>query len=54
MRPTHPVSMYNIAQSELIKVRFDKHGYLVRNTAELAPRGIDAKRMAAFDELRRD
>ncbi len=41
-----------MAQSELIKVSFDKHGYLVRDAAELAPRGIDAKRIAAFDKLR--
>ena len=54
MRSTHPVSTYNMAHSELIKVRFDKHGYLVCDTAELAPRGIDAKRMVAFDKLRRD
>ncbi|WP_345053401.1 hypothetical protein [Hymenobacter glaciei] len=52
MRQTQPVSLYNMAQSELIKVSFDKHGYLVRDAAELAPRGVDAKRIAAFDTLR--
>ncbi len=41
-----------MAQSELIKVSFDKHGYLVRDAAELAPRGVDAQRIAAFDQQR--
>ena len=54
MRPTQPVSQYNMAQSELIKVSFDKHGYLVRDAAELAPRGITAARVAAFDAQRQN
>jgi len=54
MRQTQPVSLYNMAQSELIKVSFDKHGYLVRDAAALAPRGVDAKRIAALDKLRQD
>ena len=52
MRQTQPKSLFNMAQSELIKVSFDKHGYLVRDAAELAPRGVDAKRIAAFSALR--
>ena len=52
MRQTHPVSLYNMAQSELIKASFDKHNYLVRDAAELAPRGVDAPRIAAFAKLR--
>ena len=54
MRQTQPVSLYNMAQSELIKASFDKHGYLVRDAAELAPRGVDAKRIATFEKLRQD
>ena len=54
MRPTHPVPLYNMAQSELITVSFEKHGSLVRDAAELVPRGIDATRIAAFDQQRQD
>ena len=46
--------MYNMAQSELIKVSFEKHGYLVRDAAELAPRGNTPARVAAFDKQRQD
>ena len=44
--------MYNMAQSELIKTSFDKHQYLVRDAAGLAPRGITAARLAAFEAQR--
>ena len=52
MRQVQPVSLFNMAQSELIKVSFDKHQYLVRDADALATRGVDAKRVAAFDKLR--
>ncbi|WP_210518576.1 hypothetical protein [Hymenobacter terricola] len=54
MRQTQPTPLFNMAQSELIKTSFDKHGYLVRDAAELAPRGVDAPRVAAFDKQRQD
>jgi hypothetical protein len=54
MRQTQPVSLYNMAQSELIAVSFEKHGYLVRDAADLAPRSVDAARVAAFEKLRQD
>ena len=54
MRQTQPVALFTMAQSELIKTSFDKHGYFVRDAIELAPRGIDAKRIAAFNKLRQD
>ena len=52
MRQLQPVSLFNMAQSELIKVSFDKQQYLVRDVTELAARGVTAQRVAAFDKLR--
>jgi hypothetical protein len=43
-----------MAQSDLIKVSFDKHQYLVRDADELAPRGVDTKRVEAFEKLRQE
>ncbi|WP_310397017.1 hypothetical protein [Hymenobacter sp.] len=54
MRQTQPVALFTMPQSELIKVGFDKHQYLVRDAADLAPRGVDAARLAAFEKLRQD
>jgi hypothetical protein len=52
MRQTQPKPLFNMAQSELIKVSFDKHGYLLRDADELAPRGVDTLRIKGFDKLR--
>ena len=54
MRQTQPVALFKMPQSELIKASFDKHNYLVRDAAELAPRGVDAARVKGFDKLRQD
>lgn len=54
MRQTQPFPLFNMAQSELITVSFEKHGYLVRDAAELAPRGVTAQRVTAFDQQRQD
>ncbi|GAB3849960.1 hypothetical protein GCM10028822_14640 [Hymenobacter terrigena] len=52
MRQTQPVALFHMPQSELIKVSFDKHNFLQRDAAELAPRGVDAARLKAFEKLR--
>ncbi|MDB5268085.1 MAG: hypothetical protein JWP58_1125 [Hymenobacter sp.] len=52
MRQTQPVALFHMSQSELIKVSFDKHNFLVRDAGELAPRGVTLPRIAAFDGLR--
>lgn len=54
MRQVQPIALFKMPQSELIKVSFDKHSYLLRDAAELAPRGVDAARIAAFNKLRQD
>ncbi|MBF9220191.1 hypothetical protein [Hymenobacter ruricola] len=54
MRQTQPTPLFNMAQSELIRLSFEKHGYLVRDAADLAARGITPARVAAFDKQRQD
>ena len=53
MRQIHPVSLTNMAQSELITQCNDKHLVLVRDAKDLATRGVDAKRVAAFEQQAR-
>ena len=48
MRQVHPVSLFNMSQSELISQCNDKHLVLVRDAADLAGRGVDPKQVAVF------
>ena len=48
MRQVHPIPLFSMAQSELIKQSNDKHLSLVRDATALAGRGVAAARVAAF------
>ena len=48
MRQVHPVPLFSMAQSELIKQCNDKHLALVRDAVDLATRGVSGQRVALF------
>jgi hypothetical protein len=50
MRQVHPVSLFNMAQSELISQCNSKHLALVRDADDLATRGVTTKRVAIFED----
>ena len=48
MRQVHPVSQFDMAQSELLEQCYEKHQVMTRDAADLAGRGADAARVARF------